>query len=278
VATLALISLTAPETAAAADLRAETIQAWQDYVKAVDARSEMRVAGGEMLGGAGKLQNGQVIVSPVGKEPNEVPSGLIHDWTGATFIPNTRIPAVLSVVRDYAHFKDFYRPFVVEAEVTHTTAEEDCFSMVLANKSLVLKGALDGEFRSRYKRLDDHRWLSVTDATRIREIADFGGPTQHALPEDHGTGLIWRLHSIARFEERAGGVYIELEVVALSRNIPAALRWFIEPLVRRTSRSSLATSLKQTADAVHSSGHPITRASKPSSSGTRTVDYTNDQQ
>jgi len=43
-------------------------------------------------------------------------------------------------------------------------------------------------------------------------------------PEGEGTGLIWR-----RFEERDGGVYVEVEAIALSRDVPASLRWLVEP-------------------------------------------------
>ena len=64
--------------------------------------------------------------------------------------------------------------------------------------------------------------------------------------KNEGKGLIWRLYSAPRFEERDGGVYIELEALALSRDIPAGLHWMIEPIVRRVSRSSLATALQQT--------------------------------
>ena len=65
-------------------------------------------------------------------------------------------------------------------------------------------------------------------------------------------GLIWRVHSITHFEERDGGVYIEVEAIALSRDIPAVLRWVVDPIVRRVSRASLATSLQQTEAAVRS--------------------------
>jgi hypothetical protein len=34
-------------------------------------------------------------------------------------------------------------------------------------------------------------------------------------------GLIWRLYSVVRLEERDGGGYMDVEVVALSRDIPA---------------------------------------------------------
>jgi hypothetical protein len=32
-------------------------------------------------------------------------------------------------------------------------------------------------------------------------------------------------HSIARYEERDGRVYLELQAIALTRDIPASLRW-----------------------------------------------------
>jgi hypothetical protein len=86
--------------------------------------------------------------------------------------------------------------------------------------------------------------------TRIQEIENYGEPGQHALSEGEGNGFIWRIFSITRFEERDGGVYIELEVIALSRDIPISLRWIVEPIVRRVSITSLTTSLQQTGSAV----------------------------
>jgi hypothetical protein len=32
------------------------------------------------------------------------------------FIPNARIDEVLSVCRDYEHYKDFYRPMVIDSK------------------------------------------------------------------------------------------------------------------------------------------------------------------
>jgi hypothetical protein len=72
------------------------------------------------------------------------------------------------------------------------------------------------------------------------------------LPEDEGTGLICRLFGVARFEERDGGVYVEIEAIALSRDVPASLRWLIDPIVRRVAKASLINFLQQTRAAVHS--------------------------
>jgi hypothetical protein len=70
------------------------------------------------------------------------------------------------------------------------------------------------------------------------------------LYEGEGHGIVWRLFGITRYVERDGGVYLELEAIGLSRDIPASLRWVVEPIVRRVSRASLSTSLRQTGNAV----------------------------
>jgi hypothetical protein len=53
--------------------------------------------------------------------------------------------------------------------------------------------------------------------------------------------------------ERDGGIYIEIEAIALSRDIPGSVRWFVEPIVRNVSRQSLKTSLQQTGRGVRAS-------------------------
>lgn len=262
-----LVAAVTAISAAGADLKSETIQQWEDYIKAADTRHADRLAKGsflssdEVAGQTTKLRNGGVVVTPASQHvPLKVQSGLIHDWTGAAFIPNAKLDDVLPVLRDYDRYKDYYRPNVVCAKRIASSEWKDEFSMVLMNKSAIARTALDTDYRTVYTQIDDHRWLSVTDATRIQEIAEYDTPSQHVLPENHGTGLIWRLHSLTRFEERDGGVYVEVEAIALSRDIPAALRWVVEPIVRRVSRASLATSLQQTEAAVRSHSAPETAA------------------
>jgi hypothetical protein len=268
-----VILLFAAGLSRAADLKPETIQEWVAYVEAVDARNQERLLPGrtflssdEIPGHTEKLRRGEIIVSQIGPHvPLKIHSGLIHDWIGAAFIPNSTLGDILPVIRDYDHYKDFYHPNVIDSKQIRSTELEDEFSMVLMNKSVVTKIALDSEYRSSFTRLDDHRWYSISETTRIQEIADFDTPSQHTLAENHGTGLIWRLRSITRFEERDGGVYIELEAIALSREVPAALRWFVDPIVRRVSKSSLFASLQQTETAVRSASGSvsISRADQP---------------
>jgi hypothetical protein len=175
-----------------------------------------------------------------------VPHGLIHDWLGVGFVPDAKITDILPVLRDYDHYKEFYRPRVIDSTSRGTDGTRDLFSMRLMNKSVVANTALDADCEVSYIRVDDQHWYGISNTTHIREIDKFGTPEERTFPEDRGTGLIWRLSSITRLEERDGGVYVELEAIALSRDIPAAFRLFVTPIVRRVSRDSLATSLHQT--------------------------------
>jgi hypothetical protein len=84
------------------------------------------------------------------------------------------------------------------------------------------------------------------------------------LPPGTGNGFIWRIRSVARYEERDGGVYLELEAMALTRDIPASLAWMANPIVNHLSINSLTTTLRQTRDAVISSrGNFETLAARP---------------
>ena len=200
-----------------------------------------------------RVQSGEILTSPAGSHSvTKVPSGLIHDWVGDAFIAHTTLKDVLSVVSDYDRYKEFYRPTVVASRTLARGWGEDRFSMVLINKSPFLKTALDSKYKCSRIRVSDRRWYTVAETTDIQEIENYGAPSQHALPEGEGNGFIWRLFSITRFEERDAGVYVELEAIALSRDIPISVRWIVEPIVRRISKSSLETSLRQTEGAVHS--------------------------
>jgi len=252
----------------AAELKPEALKNWDEYVESANGHMRDRLGANgtflwvdEVPTRSRQVQAGKILVSPGAPHiPRPVPAGLIHDWTGAAFFPNTTLGEVLAVVRDYEHYHDFYKPSVVESKSLDAAGEEDKFTMLLVNKEVVAKTALDSEYHACYQQVDEKRWYGIAYTTRIQEIRDYGHPGEKKLPPDEGSGYIWRLYSIARFEERDSGVYVELEAMALSRDIPVAVRWMADPIVRRVSKSSLSTSLRQMQEAVHSKA---TEAGKP---------------
>ena len=207
-----LIAVLFPVTGKAASLEPATLKAWEEYIESANARMEQRLSPAnaflwvdEEPARLAKVQAGEIVVSPVGPQnPKKVPSGLIHDWVGATFIPGATLKDVLQVVRDYGQYKDLYQPSVVDSKAIDTGETKDRFSMLLIHKATFLKTALDGDYESFYVHVDDRRVYSVSRTTRIQEVDEYGTPAQHTLQQDEGKGIIWRLFSITRFAERDG--------------------------------------------------------------------------
>jgi hypothetical protein len=179
---------------------------------------------------------------------------------GAVFIPNVTVNEVLAVIQGYDHYKDIYKPAVVDAKLLDRSREEDKYSMLWLQKVLFITSALDGEFKWSYFPLTPKRAYSVAQSTRLQEVREYGQPGEQKLPPDKGSGFLWRLYSISRYEERDGGVYVELEVLGLSRGIPASLHWLVSPMVARLSRDSIATSLRETRTAVNSGAEVAARS------------------
>jgi hypothetical protein len=252
----ALLILAASLKSKGAELSPATLKAWDAYVQAQNARvAEYSTATPFLWSDQSPerlrhLHQGEAVIAPFGENPHKVPHGLIHHWIGAVFLPGARLDDVLSVVRDYGKYKDIYAPNVIESRVFRQTDTEDTFSLRMLNKAVVAKFALDTEFQNTFRRLDQNKWYNVSYTTRVREVENYGLADEHEAPANTGRGLIWRLYGISRFEQRDGGVYVELEAVALSRDVPGALRWVVDPIVRRTSKSAMRVSLQETEGAV----------------------------
>jgi len=250
--------ITVPATSQGAELSKETLQAWDAYVLTANSQMVNRIHGpflwvDEVPNRSHSVHDGMILVSPIGQQnPKPVPSGLIHDWIGAAFVPNAKLRDVLSTARDYSRYKEFYKPNVIDSKSLGTVGACDKYVMLLANHQIVTSTMFEGEYEACYHRLDDRRWYSVARTTRLREIRRYAEPGEQALPSDQGSGYIWRVYSCARYEERDGGVYIELEAIVLSRDIPTAMRWVVAPIVRRVSKNAMLTSLRQMEEAVDS--------------------------
>jgi len=235
-----------------ATLRVDTLNAWDKYIRAAESRLEhsARSKDGFLIIDSeqsciGRLRAGEIVVAPSLHSPLKIPGGLIHDWTGTVFIPNATLDDVFGVVNDYDHYSRYYKPGVLDSQ----SAGPAAFEIVLTNTGVFGKTVKASE-SVKEVRIDNRRRYTVTSSTRIQEIEDYGRPDQHLLPPDEGSGYLWRIYSIAKYEARDGGVYVEVEAIALSRDIPIAFKWIAEPIVKRVSRSSLETALQQTRDAI----------------------------
>ncbi len=107
-AVLAVLALALPLDASAAQLTAETRRAWQRYVTATEARidRELRTPGrflsldfdepADRKRARVELRDGSVVIRNMkGEDGVELPSGTLHHWRGAVFVPGATVEEIL---------------------------------------------------------------------------------------------------------------------------------------------------------------------------------------
>lgn len=239
-------------------LRPETVKAWDGYVRTTESRLQARLTGkarflwmDESVERWRRVRQGEILAAPEGENGRmSVPHGIIHHWVGAVFIPSANLDQVFAVVHDYNHYRDYFEPTVIASKLLSRSDNRWRFSMRWLKKVLAVTAIIDTEYNSVEVRLDLKRWYGLSRSTRIQEIRNYGRADERRLPPDAGSGYIWRVYSVSRYEERDGGVYAELEALVLSRDVPAYFRWLVDPIASRLSRNALLTSLEQTRLAV----------------------------
>jgi len=246
----------APTDAITAELKKETVQAFEQYIRTAEARMEEQLRANrnflwveESGERRQQVRQGQIVTQRWTPDEVRVPSGLIHDWIGVAYIPDARLEQTLARVQDYDRHKDSYRPEVIDSKLLSRNGNDFRVHLRLLKKK-VLTVVLNTEHEVHYVPLDRTRWRSRSYSTRIAEVRDAGKPGEQELPVGQGHGFLWRLYSYWKFEEKDGGVYVECRAISLTRNVPTGLGWLIEPIIRNLPRESLANTLRATRDAV----------------------------
>lgn len=252
IARIALVGGTLAAGVAAVELRRETSAAFERYVRQAESRIEMQAGrkGGFLFATTperrASLRAGAVLTEArIPRGELRVPSGLIHDWAGAVFIPHASLGQVLNLVQAYDRHKEFYRPEVIGSKLLAREGNDFRVSLRLLKKK-VLTVVLDTEHAVHYEQSSPTRWWSRSRSTRIVEIQNPGAPSERSQPPDTGHGFLWRLNSYWTFQELDGGTYVECEAISLTRDVPRGARWLIEPIIRTLPRESLANTLRAT--------------------------------
>jgi hypothetical protein len=257
---IALIALLAAASAvpAAAQPSAETAKAFDEYVANAEEQIQREESAVESFligppasrGARGAaLRRGQVIVEERGDATAEVPGGLIHHWVGTVFIPRASVTDVLGIVQDYDNVARYYQPEVMSSRLISHSGDDFRIALRMREHK-VITVVLDAEYTVDYGRFDGAHRLSWSRSTRVTEIADAGGPHEHAVADADSHGYLWRLNSYWRFVQDGDGVIVQCEAISLTRSVPAGLGWLIGRFVREIPRQSLEATLGATRDAV----------------------------
>jgi len=245
------------QAAKVVQLKPQTLQAFGAYIREAEAGMEQTLHGnGPFLWSevsserAQQVGQGQIVVQLwSGQGPVKVPNGLIHDWIGAVFIPDTTVEATLQLVQNYDRHKDIYTPEVIDSALKNRHDNDFQIYLRLLKKKIITV-VLDTDHDVHYRCLDRERWICRSYTTRIAEVEDAGSPKERVLPPDTGYGFLWRLYSYWRFQEKEGGVYVECRAISLTRDVPFGLGWIVEPIIQSLPRESLIHTLEATRQAL----------------------------
>lgn len=241
------------KTAKPVQLKPRTLEAFDAYVR----EAEMAIK--ETLQGSGpflwsdfnaeraqQVHGGQIVAQFwSGRGPVNVPNGLIHDWIGAAFIPDSTLQDILALVQDYDNHKNIYKPEVIDSKLISRQSNDFQIYLRLLKKKIITV-VLDTEHEVHYRSLDREHWVCRSSTMRIAEVANPGSQEERVLPPDTGYGFLWRLSSYWQFQKRGGGVVVECRAISLTRDVPFGLGWAIEPIIQNLPKESLINTLKAT--------------------------------
>ena len=251
----------------AATLKPKTIKAFNDYVAIAEARMKREDSNPndflyiETLPKPqydsimATLKRGEVYVQPVRMQdaegdPIDIPDGMIHHWVGDVFIPGKSVASALDVLRDYDNFKNIYKPEVIDSKLVSREDNDDFKVFLRLQKQSIVTVTLDTWYNIHFTPMGDNGGISKSVATRIQQVEDAGTPNEHLDPVGDDSGYLWRINSYWRYQERDNGVIIEWESIALSRDVPFLLAWFVNPLIRKIAREAVQDMLTATRKAV----------------------------
>lgn len=241
---------------AAAELREETVAAWDRYTAATERRIARELEDGrrflvlDFLPDAARLRAELLAGDPViGRmetrdergERIDIPKGKIHHWRGAILVPNADVDHVVDslLYRIPAHE---LQSDVVESRVLWREGNRVGTFLKLHRKSVVAMH-YNTEHAVEYFSPGGGRAWSRSRSVRIAELDDFGSPEEREKPVGDDRGFLWRLNVYWRYQEVAGGVLMECEIVTLSRSIPFLMRWMVAPIVNREGRAAMLNML-----------------------------------
>jgi hypothetical protein len=254
--TLALLSaaLAIASPASAAELRQETVNGFDHYVRVSEAKIDAelsshapflwvdRLPPAQRDAALAQLRQGHVVTERLetldGGKPISVPGGLIHHWIGTTFIPGVTLQQTLAFAQDYDHHFEHFHPDVMRSKILRHEAD-DFVVYFRFHRKKVVTSILDTEHAVHYQTVDAAHTWTRSHTIRIQEVEDAGEPGEHLKPVGQDRGFLWRMNNYWRFEERDGGTYVECQSISLTRDIPAGLSWIISRFVNSIPRESL---------------------------------------
>lgn len=202
-----------------------------------------------------RLRRGELIIerlTPAGEAA--LPGALLHHWRGTAFVAGATAADFERIMKNFDAYPRVYAPQVEKAGIlsTDSGAVPDHFTASMrVRQKHVITVVMETAYDVSFGRLDARHGYSLSRSTRIDEISSPGTPKERVLPAAEEHGFLWRLNTYWSYEERDGGLYIQIESISLTRAIPNGLGWAVRPFVESVPRESLEFTLRATAQALY---------------------------
>jgi hypothetical protein len=231
------------------------VSLFNSYISAMEARltQQHRSQTGYLAPAApdaeSKLRRGEFVVERLTPSSSSLPGALLHHWRGTAFAPGATAADFDRFMRDFGDYPQHFSPEVLKAKVL--TQEDDSLqAWMRVRQKHVITVVMDTTYDVTFGRLDAHRGYSISRSTRIAEIESAGTAGERALTSSEEHGFLWRLNTYWTYEERDGGVYMQIESVSLTRSIPRGLGWAVQPFIESIPRESLEFTLRSICSAL----------------------------
>ena len=179
----------------------------------------------------------------------DLPGAMLHHWRGTAFAPGANAADFERLMKNFNAYPQHYSPQVLQAKIL--TQHGDIFKVILrVRQKHVITVVMDTAYDVTFGRLDALHGYSLSRSTQISEIDSPGTRHERALNSSEEHGFLWRLNTYWSYEERDGGLYMQIESVSLTRSIPTGLGWAIGPFVASVPHESLAFTLRSTCNAL----------------------------
>jgi hypothetical protein len=253
-----LLFFVAASACASGEPPAAAASAFNSYVGAVESRlaQQHRSPAAFLTSAASdpqstaRLRRGDVVIERMTPAAGVVlPGAMLHHWRGTAFVAGATAADFERMMRDFDSYPRHFSPQVLEAKIVARQGDRLQASMRVQQRH-VITVVMDTVYDVSFGRLDARHGYSTSRSTQISEIASPGTPSEHALPAGQEYGFLWRQNTYWSYEERDGGLYMQIESVSLSRSIPTGLGWVVRPFVESVPRDSLEFTLRSTCNAL----------------------------
>jgi hypothetical protein len=200
-----------------------------------------------------RLRQGELTIERLTPSTGADFSGaLLHHWRGTAFAPGAKAADFERLMRDFNSYPRHFSPQVLRAKVLRQ--EEDRAQVWMrVRQRHVITVVMDTTYDIAFGQLDAQHGFSISRSTRITEIDSVGAGAERPLSANEEHGFLWRLNTYWSYEERSGGLYLQIEAVSLTRSIPRGLGWVMRPYVESIPRESLEFTLRSECSALRNS-------------------------